>query len=123
VVAAYDPGRADGGFPASVPGVVRVSDNPAAAARGNVYLAPGRDVPTTEPGGRWFVVNGSSFAAAHVSGLLALMREHGKTSSAELVADRRGGGAIHACATLLKLVGSCDCACGSARFAKGAGHR
>ena len=46
-----------------------------AGSRGNVYVAPGRGVPTTEPGGRWFIVNGSSFAAAHVSGLVALMRE------------------------------------------------
>jgi subtilisin family serine protease len=100
-----------------------VSDSAAAAARGNVYVAPGRDVPTTEPGGRWFVVNGSSFAAAHVSGLIALMRERGHAPSMTLVAERRGGGAIDACATLIKAGGACDCSCGSGRFASGAGHR
>jgi subtilisin family serine protease len=100
-----------------------VSDSAAAAARGNVYVAPGRDVPTTEPGGRWFVVNGSSFAAAHVSGLIALMRERGHASALALVTERRGGGAIDACATLIKAGGACDCACGSTRFAAGAGHR
>jgi subtilisin family serine protease len=123
VVAAFDPSRPDGGFPASVPSVIRVSDSAAAAARGNVYVAPGRDVPTTEPGGRWFVVNGSSFAAAHVSGLIALMRERGHAPSMTLVAERRGGGAIDACATLIKAGGACDCSCGSGRFASGAGHR
>jgi subtilisin family serine protease len=123
VVAAFDAARPDGGFPASVAGVIRVSDSPAAAARANVYVAPGRDVPTTEPGGRWFLVNGSSFAAAHVSGLLALMRERGHSSAAALVAERRGGGAIDACATLIKAGGACDCPCGSGRFASGAGHR
>ena len=40
-----------------------------------VHTAPGRDVPTTQPGGRWSLVDGSSYAAAHVSGLVALLRE------------------------------------------------
>ena len=56
------------------------------ACTGQVYIAPGQDVPTTEPGGRWFLVNGSSFAAAHVSGLFALMRERRARC---LSADRR----------------------------------
>jgi subtilisin family serine protease len=120
VVAAFDPRLPDGGFPASVHGVIRVSDSP--AARGDVYSAPGRDVPTTEPGGRWFVVNGSSFAAAHVSGLLALLRERRHSSAFALVTER-GGSVIDACATLLKAVGTCDCACGSMPLAAGAARR
>jgi subtilisin family serine protease len=123
VVAAFDPTRPDGGFPASVPGVIRVSDSVVTAARANVYFAPGRDVPTTEPGGRWFIVNGSSFSAAHVSGLVALLREKSRTSQLALVADRRSGGPIDACASLLKVVGACDCHCGDSRFAAGVGHR
>ena len=123
VVAAFDPTRPDGGFPASVPGVIRVSDSIVTAARANVYFAPGRDVPTTEPGGRWFIVNGSSFSAAHVSGLVALLREKSRTSQLALVADRRSGGPINACASLLKVVGACDCHCGDSRFAAGVGHR
>jgi subtilisin family serine protease len=118
VVAAYDPARSGGGFPASVAGVIRVSDSLAAASRGNVYFAPGRDIPTTEPGGRWFLVNGSSFSAAHVSGLVALIRERGRASSPTLVAERRGGGQIDACASLMKVAGACDCACGPSRFAR-----
>ena len=122
VVAAFDPSLPDGGFPASAPGVIRVSDSRSAASHGNVYFAPGRDIPTTEPGGRWFVVNGSSFAAAHVSGLLALMRERHPSAKLTLVADRRGGGPIDACATLVRASG-CGCACGSTRFAVGASRR
>ena len=49
VVAAFDRMQPDGGFPASLPGVIAVSDS-ALAGRG-VYIAPGRDVPTTQPGG------------------------------------------------------------------------
>lgn len=112
VVCAVDPNKSDGGFPASVPGVIAVADRLAPGAR-NVYTAPGRDVPTTEPGGRWFLVNGSSFSAAHVSGLVALMRQVQSSPRVTLVSERSGGGAINACATLLKVARTCDCACDS----------
>lgn len=113
VVGAVDPKLPGGGFPASVPGVIAVSDTSLAASRGGVYMAPGRDVPTTEPGGRWFLVNGSSFAAAHVSGLVALMRERRRSVPIALVSQRHGGGTIDACATMLRIAGACDCACSS----------
>jgi subtilisin family serine protease len=119
VVAAFDPKLPGGGFPASLPGVIAVSDTPVAGTRNDVYAAPGRDIPTTQPGGRWFLVNGSSFAAAHVSGLLALMRERKRAAPLMLVAQRRGG-EIDACATLLRVAGACDCACGSAHLLKAA---
>jgi subtilisin family serine protease len=113
VVGAFDTAAPGGGFPASHPGVVAVSDAPVEPPRAGLYSAPGRDVPTTEPGGRWSLVNGSSYAAAHVSGLVALMRQrdpsmaHGRT----LVASRSGGGMIDACASLTQAVGPCDCSC------------
>ena len=109
VVAAFDPKRPDGGFPASVPGVIAVSDEPVAGAHGEVYVAPGRGVPTTEPGGRWTLVNGSSFAAAHVSGLIALIRQRNRESALTIVTGRNG--LVDACATLIKIAGACDCAC------------
>jgi subtilisin family serine protease len=114
VVGAVDPKAPGGGFPASVPGVIAVTDT-LAGARGDVYIAPGRDVPTTQPGGRWFLVNGSSFAAAHVSGLVALMRERRRALPIALVSQRHGGGLIDACATMVRVTGGCDCACSSAR--------
>ena len=123
VVSAFDPKLPGGGFPASVAGVIPVSDSSLAVSRGGVYIAPGRDVPTTEPGGRWFLVNGSSFAAAHVSGLVALLRERKRSTPPLLVSERRGGGPIDACATLIRAVGTCDCACRSDRLADSAGHR
>ena len=103
------PNAADGGFPASVPGVIAVTDASLAGSRGHVYIAPGRDVPTTQPGGRWFLVNGSSFAAAHVSGLFALLRQRGSTISPTLVAH---GGYVDACATMAYAGLNCECACG-----------
>jgi subtilisin family serine protease len=117
VVTAFDQKLAGGGFPASMPGVTAVSDALLAPSRGDVYTAPGQDVPTTVPGGRWFLVNGSSYAAAHVSGLLALMRERRRSAAPVLVSQRRGGGTIDACATLARVAGACDCACGRTRFA------
>jgi len=115
VVAAFDDNRADGGFPASVPGVFAISDEQLARSRGGVYIAPGRDIPTTEPGGRWFLVTGSSYAAAHVSGLAALMRQRRHSAALTLVSD---GGTIDACATLVRVAGRCDCSCGSAAAAR-----
>ena len=122
VVTAYDPAKPHGGFPASVPGVIAVADRSFAASSGEVYTAPGRDVPTTQPGGRWFLVNGSSFSAAHVSGLAALVRQRRHSDGLTLVSDRPVGGTIDACATLARAASGCDCSCGggrvsSARFA------
>jgi subtilisin family serine protease len=123
VISAFDPKLPDGGFPASLSGVIAVSDSSLAGSRPDVYIAPGRDVPTTEPGGRWFLVNGSSFAAAHVSGLVALTRERRRSAPLALVSQRRGGGRIDACATLIRALGACDCSCGSGRIASAEVHR
>jgi hypothetical protein len=103
VVAAYDPKLPHGGFPASHHGVIAVADEAVARPASGVYIAPGRDVPTTQPGGRWSLVDGSSYAAAEVSGLMALVRERARLSGGQiaLVSTRPGGGAINACATLL----------------------
>jgi subtilisin family serine protease len=110
VVGAYDPQLPKGGFPASHAGVIAVSDR--APAPPSVYAAPGRDVPVPEPGGRWGLADGSSYAAAHISGLLALMRRHGAVSKASLVvAPGAPAGAVDACASLLHAFGPCGCAC------------
>lgn len=115
VVAAVDGGRPNGGFPASAQGVIAVSNMSLAPALGQVYTAPGRDVPTTEPGGRWFLVNGSSYSAAHVSGLMALVRERRRSVGTSLVTAQ--GGTIDACATVLRAATGCDCSCTPGRLA------
>jgi subtilisin family serine protease len=115
IVAAYDRSLPGGGFPASLRGVVAVSDGPLAPSLGGIYIAPGRDIPTTQPGGRWYLVNGSSYSAAHVTGLVALLRtrEAWPGPAVAFVSDRPGGGAIDTCATLIRAFGPCDCACAS----------
>ena len=86
VVAAHHPGLPKGGFPASHPSVIAVSQLGAKGAGG--YAAPGQDIPTTQPGGGFHFVTGSSYSAAHVSGLLALKYERSRTKRS----DRRGRG-------------------------------
>jgi len=104
VVAAFDPRLPGGGFPASHKGVIRVADESLASVQPGVYSAPGRDVPATQPGGGWSLVDGSSYAAAHVSGLVALLRERAGAGGGPLtlVSTRPGGGAIDACVSLLR---------------------
>ncbi len=113
VVGAFDPDLPGGGFPASHAGIVAVADESQGDLPPGIYNAPGRDVPTTQPGGRWFIVNGSSYAAAHVSGLFALMREKRspRQGGLVLVASHSRGGRIDACATLLQTALPCSCAC------------
>ena len=117
VVAAARRDLADGGFPASLHGVVAVCDAP--GARGGMFVAPGTDVLTTLPGSRWGAVSGPSYSAAHVSGLLALIAEtrtHGRIPvalHAPLAASLIAGadGRIDACASLARASASCVCGC------------
>lgn len=125
VVAAFDPDLPGGGFPASHPGVIDVADDQMRRPPAGVYLAPGRGVPTTQPGGRWFLVDGSSYAAAHVSGLYALMRQRSGAArgASALATPHAGGGEIDACASLLRAAGPCDRACaGAPKFAPRTGR-
>ncbi len=114
VVAAFDPSLPGGGFPASQPGVIAVIEDSLQRVPSQVYGAPGRNVPTTQPGGRWNFVSGSSYAAAHVSGLAALVREERRSPKAISFA-RSADGSIDACATLLRASGDCACPCVGAR--------
>ena len=116
VVAATDPAVADGGFPASHRGVVAVGDETDTGRSAGAIIAPGRDVPTTAPGSRWSVVSGASYAAAHVSGLFALLRQLQPSGAAGAASALvlRPGGRIDACATMRRAAPtspSCACEC------------
>ncbi len=108
VVGAVDPHASGATFPASHPGVLAVASLSAMPARG-VLLAPGRDIPTTAPGARWQFVNGSSYAAAHVSGMAALLAQlQPNASPAQLrtllsPADSANAGTIDACHSIARL--------------------
>ena len=117
VVAAVDRAAERGGFPAGLAGVVAAIDEPAASAPAGTLVAPGRDVPTTVPPSRWATVSGASYAAAHVSGLLALVLElrgrsrggEATTAAKELVVD--ADGRVDACASLARVRAACVCGC------------
>ena len=96
---------------------------------GNALLGPGTDIPTTVIGGKWGFVSGSSFAAAHVTGLVALLRELAPNlparemrealearSVAAAAGERRV--AVDACAAIARIGGICACACAVAAEAR-----
>jgi subtilisin family serine protease len=120
VVAAADRGQPRGGFPADLANVIAVVDD--GSALSTAIVAPGTDVPTTLPGSRWATVTGSSYAAAHVSGLLALILELRPAATASgsnaadviaLRADRR----VDACASIARAAQRCVCDCEQAAAA------
>ncbi|MFZ6775679.1 S8 family peptidase [Undibacterium sp. Ji83W] len=122
IVGAMDPNRADGGFPASHPGVFAVADSKTRLLANDILIAPGRDIPTTAPGARWSFVSGSSYSAAHISGMMALLSELKPSASlaqirADLVvnpvnqSDANISGQVNLCATLNRLTNKCACSC------------
>jgi subtilisin family serine protease len=107
VVAAFDQHLPGGGFPASMRGVIPVVDEALQTTPAGVYRAPGRDLPTTQPGGGWGLVNGTSYAVAQISGLAALAGEMGRRSfAARLV--RASDGKVEACATVFGRSSRCQ---------------
>jgi subtilisin family serine protease len=73
VGAVPDDGRLDG-FPIGVAGVIAVDQVGRSDASALVLHAPGRDILSLAPAGRYDFATGSSFAAAHVTGAIALLR-------------------------------------------------
>ena len=103
-----------GPFPANHRGVLVVGTAPPLPA--GAVTAPGRDVPSTAVGGGYALVTGSSFAAAHAAGLLALVRElDGPRGSQVLQAAlvTASQGRIDSCATLARHVAGRAPACAS----------
>lgn len=115
VVGAVDPHIRDGGFPANHPGVFAVTASAAARPGEQVMVAPGRDIPTTATGGRWSMVSGSSYSAAHISGLMAVLSE--LRPGLSLAGIRDGVVAVHSgtdpCASFARVTGKCACVCGA----------
>jgi len=124
VVAAADRLQARGGFPAGLANVIAVADD--GPALPTAVIAPGTDVPTTLPGSRWATVTGSSYAAAHVSGLLALIlelraRTPGAAAGVSDVIAVRGDRRVDACASIERAAQRCVCDCEQAAAAGATG--
>jgi subtilisin family serine protease len=125
VVAAADPQRPDGGFPASYAGVLAIAGDDGQDVAADVLRGPGRDIPTTLLGHRWGFVTGTSFAAAHMTGLVALLRELAPDLPAQQIrgllapqaissvaADRHA--IVDACAAIERVTRACVCGCAQA---------
>jgi len=127
-VSAVDPALRDGGFPASHAGVLAVAADDVHDIPAHALLGPGTDIPTTITGGKWGFVTGSSYAAAHVTGLVALLRELAPNLPAGALRNAleepplaAAGGrrvAVDACAAIARIGGTCACACAVAAQAK-----
>jgi subtilisin family serine protease len=123
VVSAVDSIAGKVSFPASYRGVLAVAEVDGQDASAAVLLAPGRDVPAPVPGKQWSFVSGSSFAAAQVTGLVALLREVAPNvqtqqvrealappkASATVARERRP--MVDACAAIAAIGGVCACSC------------
>jgi subtilisin family serine protease len=72
-VGAAPPDGASTGFPGNVPGVVTVDAPGRRSGPPAAVVAPAVDVLTLVPGARYDFASGSSLAAAHASGVIALM--------------------------------------------------
>jgi subtilisin family serine protease len=134
VVAARDARSGSGSaFPASLPGVLAVAvsqDGPERRARAGALAgglrAPGIEVLTTVPQGSYDFLSGSSLAAAHVSGVVALLleRQPGLTpadvqrileESAPIPGESLAAGVtVDACAAVASVLGE---TCGDPRLA------
>ena len=107
-------GRASG-FPSGLPGVVVASVSETGPAIGGTLPAPGREVLTLQGADGYDFASGSSLAAAHVSGAMALLRAlqpglTGPAAQALLQPGRDGGLAL--CAAVRELRPGAVCAPG-----------
>ena len=139
VVGAVDAAAPGPSFPSAHPRVIAIvaADEPRLAfyvelPRGAI-LAPGRDVLTTVPQGRWRFFSGASFAAAHATGVVALLLEKKPDLNGEAVRallaqpDPRGeptaGLRLDGAAALALLGARPDCGAGAVRPVQTVGLR
>lgn len=122
-VVASNSGERGGGFPAHLDQVLAVSSG--AVQTGphseNGLSAPGSSILTTLPHGTYDFMSGSSFAAPHITGLLALMLERKPSLNREeairalkkswITADSAGTpfGVVDACRVLVELGAASVC--------------
>lgn len=121
VVAAQGDGGRSTAFPADVRGVIAVASE-SSRAEATRLAAPGRDVLTLVPPDGYDYLSGSSMAAAHVSGIVALLLERApalhagdveslllRTARPAERADADTGRTVSACDALAELSAAVHC--------------
>ena len=122
IVGAADPRASGGGFPASHPGVLAVVAPGAANMPAGALMAPGRDVPATTLGQSWGFVSGSSYAAAQVSGAVALILQRAPAMDAVQIRSALASGTVatggidqpamvDVCSAIARTTSACVCGC------------
>jgi subtilisin family serine protease len=110
------------GFPSASASVIAVSASPHGGTA-STLIAPGTHVLSTLPGAAWGFVSGASFAAAHVSGVAALLLERAPgLSPATLRQALRPPAStpeatLDPCAALARVSSGLGCACCATAFA------
>lgn len=120
VIGAVDVSQPQNSFPATHPGVIAVGSMGTPIALSGEILAPGERVLTTTPNGSWGFLSGSSFAAAEVSGIVALLLEKSPKLGPVAISlilrehvQQTGpqSSVVDACAALASVSASLDCQC------------
>lgn len=117
VVVTAAPGAPPGGFPADITGVIVVGSNTTqtTATAGTDVAAPGDEILVPVPGGGFDYASGSSLAAAHVSGIAALLVASSPALSNDkvnlLLRESRDpvGHVVNACRALSRLLEQPGC--------------
>jgi hypothetical protein len=115
------PQTADPSFPGSLSHVLGVARSEDRSSVAGVLQAPGREVLTLAPGGRYDFFSGSSIATGEITGITALLlareagldagRAHALLSAAtDTVVTAEGPTrSVNACRALAELIGNTDC--------------
>lgn len=107
-------------FPVGIPGVIAVDAAERTSAGGLVVRAPGVDILTLAPDGHYDFASGSSLAAAHVSGIVALLlaqNPHADVAAIRsqlAIGESSGRKIIDACAALAPKAQRSTCGAGPA---------
>lgn len=106
-------------FPTGIPGVISVDAAGANSSADSVLFAPGSEVLTLVPDGRYDFLSGSSLAAASVSGGIALLLARDRNLRADSVRDLlarssrksapQGAASVNLCAAMAALMHQPEC--------------
>jgi len=111
----------DSGFPTTIPGVIGVDAAGTRASADSVLFAPGSEVLTLVPDGRYDFLSGSSLAAASVSGGIALLLARDRNlradnardllarSSRKVATSQGEAASVNLCAAMAALMHQAEC--------------
>ena len=104
-----------GGFPVGIVGVIGVANMDAEQQQNRLVNAPGNQVLSTRPGNQYDFFTGSSFSAAQISGVAALIRQRKPHLPAKIVKELLAAtsnpehGFTNACRAVARVVESEGC--------------